>query len=207
MGYALAAAGVRAGLEVVLISGPVTLPPPAGVTLVTVETAQQMWEAVRAHTLPPATPPDIAIFAAAVADYRPRQIAPQKLKKQAPVLTLELERTPDILGSMREDFAYTGYLVGFAAETEDMAAHASGKLQRKGCDLVIANDVSRRDTGFDSAENEVMLCLPSGETELLPKQSKQTLAHDLVRRITLLAALPLSSHSDSDSPPDPISAP
>ena len=123
-----------------------------------------------------------------MADYRPRVVQTQKIKKHGDTLTLELERTPDVLGSMRTAFAYQGFLVGFAAETESLVENAMGKLQRKGCDLVVANDVGRTDTGFDSAENEVILCFPSGKTELLPKQSKRSLAREIIRRVVALAA-------------------
>lgn len=184
MGYALAAAAAELGHEVTLVTGPVALTAPEGVQTLRVETAQEMFEAVSEA----GRHQDIAILAAAVADYRPIVMHDQKIKKQADSLTLELERTPDILGSMRSRFQYTGYLVGFAAETENLIANALDKLHRKNCDLIIANDVSRRDAGFDSDENEVILCFPSGQTEPLPQQSKQTLARDLIRRIVRLAA-------------------
>lgn len=189
MGYALAEAAVAAGFTVDLVSGPTSLPVPEGATVHKVETAQQMWETVQRLSSGPENSPDIAIHAAAVADYRPKVVADQKIKKQAESLTLELERTPDVLGSMRSTFGFTGFLVGFAAETQDLVVNAQVKLRRKGCDLVVANDVSRQDTGFDSRENEVMLCLPSGETELIPKQSKQTLAREIIRRVVALASL------------------
>jgi phosphopantothenoylcysteine synthetase/decarboxylase len=185
MGYALAEAAVEAGHEVTLISGPVSLPAPCGVELRQVESAGQMAEAVKAACA--GSPPDIAIHAAAVSDYRPRTAHEQKIKKDMEVLTLELERTVDVLGSMRGECAFAGYLVGFAAETENLIPNAMSKLQRKGCDLVVANDVSRADTGFDSDHNEVVLCFPSGETELLPKQSKRALAGEILLRIVALA--------------------
>jgi phosphopantothenoylcysteine decarboxylase/phosphopantothenate--cysteine ligase len=186
MGYALAEAATAAGHEVTLISGPVALLAPPGAILVRVESAQDMADAVQAHC--EAAPPDIAIHAAAVADYRPRVKHEQKIKKHTDTLTLELERTPDVLGSMRAACSFTGFLVGFAAETETLVPNAMDKLQRKRCDLVIANDVSREDTGFDSEENEVILCLPSGAAEPLPKQSKRQLAHEIIRRVVTLAA-------------------
>ncbi len=96
---------------------------------------------------------------------------------------IELERTPDVLGSMRAGFGFRGLLVGFAAETENLVANALEKLCRKQCDLVIANDVSRGDSGFDSDENEVILCFPGGSTETLPKQSKRALAREIIRRV------------------------
>jgi phosphopantothenoylcysteine synthetase/decarboxylase len=88
---------------------------------------------------------------------------------------------------MRSSYAFTGFLVGFAAETENLVANAMSKLERKGCDLVIANDVSRTDAGFDSEENEVILCFPTGHTELLPKQSKTMLAEQIISRVVVMA--------------------
>lgn len=183
MGFALAAAAAELGHHVTLITGPVSIAAPPDVQMTRVETTEEMYDAVSrvsGHQ-------DIAILAAAVADYRPVVRYAQKIKKQASSMYLELERTPDILGSMRPRFQYAGYLVGFAAETENIVANALDKLHRKNCDLIVANDVSRQDTGFDSDENEVILCFPSGPTESLPKQSKQALAHDLIRRIVRLA--------------------
>jgi phosphopantothenoylcysteine synthetase/decarboxylase len=186
MGYALAEAAVAAAHEVTLISGPVALSAPDGVTLLRVETAQDMADAVQARCK--VAPPDVAIHAAAVSDYRPRVKQEKKIKKHAEMLTLELERTQDVLGSMRTICGFTGFLVGFAAETENLIPNAMDKLRRKECDLIIANDVSRADTGFDSEENEVILCFPSGGTEPLPKQSKRELAHEIIRRVVALAA-------------------
>lgn len=175
MGFALAAAARAAGNEVTLIAGPTCLPAPEGVHLVPVTTAQEMSDAVR-RVLPSAA---VAIFAAAVADYRPVQISPGKIKKQAGTMTLSLERTPDILGSARAA-GFSGLLVGFAAETENLLAHASGKLQQKGCDLIVANDVSGTATGFDSDENEITLVFASGEVRPLPRAGKAALAEILV---------------------------
>jgi phosphopantothenoylcysteine synthetase/decarboxylase len=185
MGYALAEAAVAAAHEVTLISGPVALSAPMGVTLLRVQSAQDMADAVQA--LCKASPPDIAIHAAAVSDYRPRVNQEQKIKKNAETLTFELERTPDILGSMRKVCGFTGFLVGFAAETENLISNAMDKLRRKECDLIVANDVSRADVGFDSGDNEVILCFPSGSTEPLPKQSKRILADEIIRRVLSLA--------------------
>ena len=189
MGYALAEAALAAGHEVLLISGPVTLPPPSDIQIIHVETAREMFDAVRAH-LPGCT---AAIFSAAVADYRPAHVVAQKIKKSADTLTLQLERTEDILGSVRSQFAFTGFLVGFAAETENLIAHAQDKLLRKGCDLIIANDVSQSGIGFDSLENEVTLCLPGGQTMPLPRQSKTSLARELIQFISSSIKPPASS--------------
>ncbi len=184
MGYALAEAALQARHEVVLVSGPVSLPAPTGCTFVQVETARQMFEAVEAQ-LPGCA---AAIFSAAVADYRPAHVAADKIKKNAESLTLELERTEDILGSVRTKFGFRGVLVGFAAETQHVIAHAQDKLERKQCDMIVANDVSQEGIGFDSAENEVTLCLPGGRIVSLPRQSKTALARELIARITQLSS-------------------
>ena len=189
MGYALAEAACEAGHDVVLVSGPVTLPAPGGVSLIKVETAREMFDAVQTHL----SSCDAAIFSAAVADYRPVNVVAQKLKKTADKLTLELERTQDILGSARSKLGFQGFLVGFAAETENLIVHAREKLERKGCDMIVANDVSQAGIGFDSAENEVTLCLPGGRTIHLPRQSKAALARELIACISSSIQSPESS--------------
>lgn len=175
MGYALAGAARHEGHEVLLISGPTTLDVPPGVDFVPVESAEQMYEAVRDLC----GKVDVAILCAAVADYRPVAYSEQKMKKGADRITIELEKTPDILGSMRDVFGFKGILVGFAAETQNLIAYGRDKLQRKRCDLIVANDVSRRDIGFDSKENEVTLILPDREIELA-KDSKEHIALHIV---------------------------
>ncbi len=187
MGYSIAQAAADHGHRVILISGVTNLDVPHGVDYVPVESAQEMYEAVQ-HWINQA---QIAIFAAAVADYRPANVPDQKIKKTGDTMTLELVKTPDILGSAREKFNYTGTLIGFAAETENVESNARGKLERKGCDLVIANDVSRKDIGFDSNENEVLLVFPH-HTEPLPKDSKKHLAHLILEQaLHLCSARPL----------------
>ncbi len=182
MGYALAGAARHEGHEVLLISGPTTLDVPAGVDFIPVESAQQMYEAVRDM----APKVDAAILCAAVADYRPVAVAGQKMKKDSERLVLELERTPDILGSMRSVFGFGGVLVGFAAETQQVEDYARGKLARKQCDFVVANDVSRADIGFDSRENEVLLVFPD-RTVPLEKDTKEHIALHIVEHATALA--------------------
>jgi phosphopantothenoylcysteine decarboxylase/phosphopantothenate--cysteine ligase len=184
MGFAIAAAAAAAGHTVTLIAGPVGLSAPPGVERVDVVSAQEMYEAVRAH-LPRA---QAAVFSAAVADYRPAQVAAQKIKKSADRLTLELERTPDILGSVRGVFGWQGVLVGFAAETERVLEHARGKLERKGCNLMVANDVSQPGIGFDAEENAVTLLFAGGGTEALPRMSKAAVAGRIVAAVEGLAA-------------------
>lgn len=182
MGYALAAAALEAGHIVTLVSGPVAIPAPAGVTFVPVETAQEMHDAVARH-LPGV---DAAIFCAAVADYRVASVAGEKIKKSEDELTLRLVKNPDILGSARGVFGFEGLLVGFAAETNDLAKHALDKLRRKKCDLIVANDVSRRDIAFDRDVNEVSLFFADGTREDLPFATKHEIAATLIARIVAL---------------------
>lgn len=183
MGYAMAAAFAEAGHSVLLVSGPTVLDVPEGVDFLPIESAKEMFEAVQRHI----GRMDAAVFAAAVADYRPASIAEHKIKKTGETLTLELVKTPDILGSVRGEFGFTGTLVGFAAETQDLEANARIKLRKKGCDLVIANDVSKPGIGFDSDRNEVLLVFPE-HTEALPEDEKHHLAPRLVREIERIAA-------------------
>lgn len=175
MGYTLAGAFVHEGHSVLLISGPTHLDVPANVDFIPVETAAEMHAAVSKHI----ARMDIAVFAAAVADYTPIHIEPQKIKKSGQTLTLQLTRTVDILASARQDFGFTGTLVGFAAETENLESNAREKLTRKCCDLVIANDVSQPGIGFDSDDNQVLLVFPD-RTHPLPHVSKHDLSLQLV---------------------------
>lgn len=182
MGYALAGAARHEGHEVLLISGPTTLDVPAGVDFIQVESAQQMFDAVRDMI----KGVDVAILCAAVADYRPVAVADQKIKKSAERLVLELERTPDILGSMRSVFGFEGKLIGFAAETQNIVDYARGKLQRKQCDFVVANDVSQPGIGFDSRENAVVLVYPDHEV-YLERDTKEHIAMQIVEHATIFS--------------------
>ena len=191
MGYALAEAARDAGHKVTLISGPVNLSAPDDIELIRIESAKEMFLAVESQISKAA----VAIFSAAVADYRPATQATQKIKKSSHRLTLELEKTEDILGSARQVFGFSGILVGFAAETENLIANAQDKLTRKDCDLVIANDVSQIGIGFDSSENAVTLCFPGEKSMPLPKQSKTLLARELIQQIEQLATKPSQTHT------------
>ncbi len=182
MGYALAEQALGMKHRVILISGPTQLDIPAGADFIPVESAREMFTAVERFI----SQSDIAIFAAAVADYRPTSVPEQKIKKSSETMTLELVKNPDILGSCRDVFHYQGVLVGFAAETEKVEEHARGKLLRKGCDLLIANDVSRQDIGFDQDENEIML-ITAEETIPLPKDSKKHLASHVIKEALLIS--------------------
>ncbi len=179
-GYALAAAAVSLGADTVLVSGPTSQPVPAGVTLHRVETAQEMLDACLN-----ALPADIGIFAAAVADWRVRSAAGSKLKKDgsnAPP-ALELAENPDILktvSGLAEN--RPPLVVGFAAETDDVIAHAKAKLERKGCDWIVANDVSHEGGVMGGDDNTVHIVTGDG-VESWPKQSKQDVAAKLMERI------------------------
>jgi phosphopantothenoylcysteine synthetase/decarboxylase len=182
MGYTLAGAFAHEGHQVMLVSGPTALDVPEGVDFIAVETAAEMHDVVASYI----GKMDIAVFAAAVADYTPATVQPHKIKKSGDTLTLEPVRTTDILGSAR-DAGFSGTLVGFAAETENLETNARSKLVRKRCDLIIANDVSQAGIGFDSDENRVLLIYPD-RTIALPQATKHALSLDLVEAILKLKA-------------------
>jgi phosphopantothenoylcysteine decarboxylase/phosphopantothenate--cysteine ligase len=178
-GHAIAAAAAAAGADVTLVSGPVNLPDPLGVSTVKIETAQEMFAAVTA-----ALPADVAVFAAAVADWRVDQPNANKIKKQAcGSPTLGLVENPDILSAVAHDANIRPCLViGFAAETEHIIEHAKAKLARKGCDWIVANDVSATSGVMGGDRNTVHLVTAQG-VESWPPQSKEQVAHALVARI------------------------
>ncbi len=182
MGYTLAGAFAHEGHSVLLVSGPTNLDVPENVDFLPVETAAEMFDAVAKHI----GRMDIAVFAAAVADYTPARVESHKIKKSGESLTLELIRTADILGSARGNLGFKGTLVGFAAETENLEANARDKLVRKQCDLIIANDVSQPGIGFDSDHNQVLI-VHSDRSEPLPLASKHELSLQLVDTITAIA--------------------
>ena len=122
---------------------------------------------------------------AAVADYKPKAVQDKKMKKSAEALTIELVRTPDILGSARDKFNFKGILVGFAAETDNVTEYAKSKLEKKKCDLIVANDVSRTDIGFDTSENEVTLITADSEKKL-EKNTKEQIALQIIEEVGLL---------------------
>jgi phosphopantothenoylcysteine decarboxylase/phosphopantothenate--cysteine ligase len=185
MGFALAAEAARRGADVVLVAGPAALPTPAGVRRVDVETALEMREAVRAEL----SPASVVVMAAAVADFRPAARIPGKLKKEDlpedAGLELALVRNPDILAELARERG-ARVVVGFAAESEDVIPAARRKLARKGCDLLVANDVSRSDAGFESDQNAVALLAPDGDVEELPLLPKREVAVRIWDRIEKL---------------------
>jgi len=179
-GHAIAAAAAAAGADVTLVSGPVNVPDPPGVKVVKVETAREMLQAVER-----ALPADIAIFAAAVADWRVANAGEQKLKKKSgnPTPDLSLIENPDILATIAKRKAHRPKLViGFAAETENVAANAKAKLASKGCDWILANDVSPQSGVMGGDRNTITLVRASG-VEAWPPQSKDEVASRLITRI------------------------
>jgi phosphopantothenoylcysteine decarboxylase/phosphopantothenate--cysteine ligase len=175
MGYALAQAAIDAGAITILISGPTALPPPPRAQTIAVISAAEMFE----QSLKQGRDCDVFIAAAAVADFRPVKIVQEKIKKgDADTLSLELVKNPDIVATVA-GLNPKPYTVGFSAETEQLETFARDKLQRKNLDLIVANDVSQADIGFNSDNNAVTLIFPDGE-QRLSKRSKQQLARDLI---------------------------
>lgn len=177
MGFALARAGARRGAEVVLVSGPCALTFPPGVKGIRVQTAEEMREAVLGNL----ESSSILFMAAAVSDYRPSERSPEKIKKSAGSLTLPLELNPDILAEAGKRKGRR-FIVGFAAETENLLQNAQRKLAEKNLDLIVANDVSQAGAGFQVDTNIVKLIEPGGRIEELPLMSKEDLAEVLFNR-------------------------
>ena len=177
-GHAIAAAAAAAGADVVLVSGPVNLADPAAVSVVHVETADQMLAAVKK-----ALPADAAVFAAAVADWRPQRSSQSKIKKQGRPLELELTENPDILSTVAHlKSGRPPLVIGFAAETDDVVDNAKAKLKRKGCDWILANDVSPA-TGIMGGDTNTISLVSAKGVEAWPPQSKDGVARALIERI------------------------
>jgi phosphopantothenoylcysteine decarboxylase / phosphopantothenate---cysteine ligase len=184
-GYALAQAAIDAGAEVILVSTVPGLATPVGATLVEVETAEEMLRAV----LDQCANADVLLMAAAVADFRPETVAEQKIKKSddSEGLQLTLARNPDILLAVKNQREQTGFprvVVGFAAESENLLANAQSKLERKGLDLLVANDITAADAGFEVDTNRVIILNRAGEHERLELASKAVVSEHIVERVT-----------------------
>ncbi|NQT31954.1 MAG: bifunctional phosphopantothenoylcysteine decarboxylase/phosphopantothenate--cysteine ligase CoaBC [Deltaproteobacteria bacterium] len=174
MGYALAEAARDRGAKVTLITAS-SLPQPEGITVVPVETAAQMKQAVDRAV----AKADALLMAAAVADYKPRTVSRSKIKKARPGLTLKLVRTPDILGEVKGKFLR----VGFAAESDNIIANAKKKLVKKNLDLIVANDITDKKSGFGVDTNKVTLIGKQGKDESLPLMSKREVADKILDRV------------------------
>jgi len=181
MGYAIAEAARDRGAQVILVSGPTSLPQPAGVRVVPVESVQEMFDAVM-RDLPES---DIVIKSAAVSDYRPKTVHQHKMKKGDGPLVLELDKAPDILKTIGERKTKQ-FVVGFAAETQDLTENAKSKLERKNLDMIVANNVLTEGAGMGSDTNIVTLMARSGEQVELSKMSKRAVADKLLDAILLL---------------------
>ena len=195
MGYAIAAEAARRGADVTLVTGPANLETPPVGEVVKVRGAAEMREAVLSR----AADMRVVVMAAAVADYAPLERAGQKVPKGGDTITLVLRKTPDILGELGQRRVATGggpLLVGFAAETEQVVARATAKREQKHADLIVANDVSRADAGFDVETNAVTI-VGAGGADALPLQSKARVAADILDRVERL----LTARSTTDSPP------
>jgi phosphopantothenoylcysteine decarboxylase/phosphopantothenate--cysteine ligase len=178
MGYALATAAVEAGAEVTIVSGPVALAAPDRCAVIPVISAAEMHSAAMAAC----ADADIFIAAAAVADYRPVSVAEQKIKKQADSMELKLEKNVDIVSAVADSFSDL-FVVGFAAETQNIEAYARDKLTRKKLDAIVANDVSRADVGFNSDNNEAWW-ITADSSQAFSKRSKTQLARDIIGAIS-----------------------
>jgi phosphopantothenoylcysteine decarboxylase / phosphopantothenate---cysteine ligase len=184
-GYALAQAALDAGATVTLVSAPTTLTPPVGARLVSIQTARQMRDAVLKESLGA----DALIMAAAVADFRPKQAAENKLKKRDGIPLIKLEATEDILGELailKPENKRPQIIVGFAAESRDLMENASEKLKSKKMDLIAANDISSRDAGFSVDTNRITLLYADGKSESLPLMSKAEVAETIIARVAAL---------------------
>ena len=179
MGYALARAAVSANLDVTLISGPVNIPAIKNIKTINIESASEMANEVF-NQAPKA---DIIIMTAAVADYKPVLNIDSKIKKQEGTWFLELERTVDILARLGQEKKSNQYLVGFAAETENLLQYAEQKLEKKNLDLIIANDISKKDQGFASEYNAVTIIDKNKNITQIPKQKKQKIADKIITHI------------------------
>ena len=179
MGYAVAQAASERGADVVLVSGPSSLTPPANVEVINVETTREMMNAVLAKY----AEMDIVIKAAAVADYCPHEVAEQKIKKATDdALTIVLDKNPDILKKLGE-LKTRQFLVGFAAETQNLLANATEKIKKKNLDMIVANDVTVAGAGFNYDTNVVKFLFPNGEVKSLDKMSKLEVAQALLNEV------------------------
>ena len=181
MGYALAQAAAQRGARVILVSGPVKLPEPAGVQVIRVNTAVEMRNAVMEHL----AEASIIVKSAAVADYHLSRVPQHKVKKTSARMSLDLDPTPDILAELGQKKG-DRLLIGFAAETENLTDSARQKLKTKNCDMVVANLVNQEGTGFESDQNEVILVLRTGETIPIARAPKREIADRIFDQVTKL---------------------
>ncbi len=181
MGYAIAEAACSRGAKVILISGPTTLSAPAGIDIINVETANQMHDEVIKY----ADQADVIIMSAAVADYRPRTVSSQKLKKDQDSITIILDKNPDILAEIGKNKREDQIIIGFSMETENLLENSIKKLRSKNLDFIVANDVSKEGAGFGTDTNIVMIIDASGSIKEFPLMSKREVADVILDEIIL----------------------
>ena len=174
MGYAIAEAALDLGHDVILISGPTNLTPPRNVKFISVCTSEEMFEAANRH----ADQSDVCVLCAAVADYKPAQVSPVKIKKSGDRISIDLVPTRDILESLGLRGNRRFLLVGFAAETDHLEANAKKKLHEKNCDIIVANDAH---IAMETDENELLILFRDGETKKISRAPKRFLARELVK--------------------------
>jgi len=174
MGYAIAEAALDVGHDVILISGPTNLTPSRNVQFISVCTSEEMFEAANRH----ADQSDVCVLCAAVADYKPAQVSPVKIKKSGDRIAIDLVPTRDILESLGLRGNRRFLLVGFAAETDHLEANAKKKLHEKNCDIIVANDAR---IAMETDENELLILFRNGETKKISRAPKRFLAHELVK--------------------------
>jgi phosphopantothenoylcysteine decarboxylase / phosphopantothenate---cysteine ligase len=182
MGYAIAEAALKTGHDVKLISGPASIAPPAGARFIPITTSDQLYDEVHRAI----RKCDVLVMCAAVADYKPAKIKPRKMKKARTPFALELVPTRDILASLPQT-PRAFLVVGFAAETHDLKIKALKKLREKNCDVIVANDVSKTDSGMESGMNAVTIFFRSGESKTIPRTSKKIIALELVKIISKMS--------------------
>jgi phosphopantothenoylcysteine decarboxylase/phosphopantothenate--cysteine ligase len=190
MGYAIAEAAVAAGHSVTLISGPASIAPPDGTQYVSITTSDELFSAVHRAI----RKCDILVMCAAVSDYKPKRVQPRKMAKQNNPSTLELIPTRDILASLPQENR-NFFVVGFAAETHDLETNARKKLRAKNCDMIVANDVSRSESGMESDENAVTIFFREGESKTISRASKKIIARELVKIISKMSEKSLTKKS------------
>jgi len=174
MGYAIAEAALDVGHDVILISGPVNLARPRNAKVIYVSTSDEMFDAVHQH----ADDANVCVLCAAVADYKPAEVSPVKIKKRATQLSLELIPTRDILDSLGRLQNRKFLLVGFAAETDHLEANATKKLREKNCDIIVANDAR---VAMETDDNELLILFRDGEMKKISRAPKKNLARELVK--------------------------
>ena len=175
MGYAIAEAALAKKHQVTLISGPAAIAPPRGADFIAITTAEELYRAVHRSL----RRCDVFVMCAAVSDYKPPAIAPRKMKKRRAAFALKLVPTRDILASLPKRRRYL--VIGFAAETHDLKINAQKKLRAKNCDAIVANDVSGRETGMESDENEVTIFFRDGEIRKISRARKKIIGRELVK--------------------------